>query len=175
MNVMQTKPDQYEKLADKPYDSLYFHAETVIDQPIEKVWRHALDIGSWMSSHKLETLDGKRGEVGHFEKVSPHGVGPDVPLPHHHLYGIGAVIPMKFIGLEVLPEKGGSYGTKDWVSFDGILFTDLGGKTHITFHMVDVHLKKADPVALERRKAEIEAGRKLMDRHFENLWRLVSE
>jgi hypothetical protein len=170
---MQTKPERYETLAEKPYDSLYFYAETDIDQPLEKVWPHALDIGSWMSSHELETLAGERGKVGYFEKVSPHGVGEEVPLPHHHLYGIGAVIPMKFIGLEVFAEKGGSYGARDWVSFDGLLFVDLGNKTRILFHMVDVHLKKADPAALERRRTEIEAGRQLMNRHFENLRRLV--
>lgn len=170
---MQARQERYEKLADKPYDSLYFYAETIIDQPIAKVWLQALDIGSWMSNHTLETLAGERGQVGYFEKVSPHEVADDVPLPHHHLYGIGAVIPMKLISLEVLPEKGGSYGTKDWVSFDKLLFTDLGDRAQITFHMVDVHLKKANPVALERRRAQIEAGRELMNRHFENLRRLV--
>lgn len=164
----------YRSLADRPYGSLYLYVEAIIDHPVEKVWPHALDIGSWMSAHGLETIAGEPGKVGHFERVLPRGVGADVPLPHYHLYGITEIIPLKLIVLEVFPERGGSYGvTKQWMSFDNILLTDLGGRTKVVFLMVDAHLGEHDEEYHQRRKKEVEGGRDLLNGYFENLRRLV--
>jgi hypothetical protein len=166
----------YQRLEQKPYDSFYVYVETVIHHPLEKVWPRALEIGRWMSAHRLETLDGKPGEVGHFERVYPRDLGPEVPEPHYHLYGIAHVIPLKLIVLEVFPEQGGSYGkTKPKWSFDSVLLTDLGGETQVGFHMVDVHLEKGDAGFHARREEELRAVRGMLEAYFDNLRRLVEQ
>lgn len=168
--------NEYRNLEDRPYGSLYLHVEAIIDHPLEKVWRQALDIGSWMSAHQLETIAGEPCRIGHFERVYPRGLGPDVPMPHHHLYGIVEIIPYRLIALEVFPERGGSYGvTKPWMSFDSILFTDLGNRTNVVFLMVDAHLGEHDEDYHQRRKREVAAGRDLIDGYFDNLRRLLGD
>jgi hypothetical protein len=160
----------YRSLDQKPYESIYLHAETIIDHPVERVWPHALDIGRWMNAHRLKSLAGAPGRVGHFERVYPRDLGEDVAPPHYHLYGIAEIIPFKLIALEVLPEKGGSYGNaREWMSFDSVLFADLGGRTQVIFLMVDAHLGKGDEEYYTRRKAEIEQSRGKLERYFDNL------
>jgi hypothetical protein len=166
--------DGYRSLEDRPFGSFYLYVETTLDHPVENVWPHALNIGSWMSAHGLETISGESGKVGHFERVLPRGLPADVPQPHYHLYGITKIIPHKLIALEVFPERGGSYGvTKPWVSFDNILLTDLGGRTRVVFLMVDAHLGPHDEEYNERRAGDVEGGRDLLNGYFENLRRLV--
>lgn len=168
--------DPRTRMEHRPYESIYLLWETTIDHPVEKVWPHALKIGSWMSAHRLETLSGEAGKVGHFERVWPRDLADDVPQPRYHLYGIAAVVPYKWIALEVLPEGGGSYGgTREWMSFDGILLVDLGGRTRLTFQMIDVHMGKGAPDFHDRRHKELQdvAG-KLLERYFENLKELVA-
>lgn len=167
--------DQRTRLEHRPYESVYLLAETTIDHPVEKVWPHALNIGSWMSAHRLEPLSGEPGKVGHFERVWPRELPDEVGQPRYHLYGIAAVIPHKCIALEVLPEKGGSYGSaREWMSFDSILFADLGGRTQLIFYMIDAHMGKGEPDFHERRQKELQdvAG-KLLVQYFENLKQLV--
>lgn len=171
---MQPVSDRYRRLDEKPYESFYLYVETIINHPVERVWSHALNIGEWMSAHRLETIAGEPGQVGHFERVYPTGLGSDVPQPHYHLYGIAAIIAPKLIALEVFPEKGGSYGkTRQKLSFDTILLTDLGGKTHVAFHMVDVHPGKVEADFAARRGAELEGVRRMLEQYFSNLRALV--
>jgi hypothetical protein len=166
--------DGYRNLDDKPYESLYLHAETIIEHPVQKVWPHVLNIGGWMSAHSLETLAGEPGTVGYFEKVLPRNLGAEVPLPHYHLYGIAEIIPFKLVALEVMPEKGGSYGkTRQYTSFDSILLADFGKSTHLTFLMVDVYAGKGEPDFCARRKQELKQARVLLEQYFENLKQLV--
>lgn len=168
----------YQSLEQKPYDSLYRLFETLIDHPVRKVWPHALQIGAWMSDHRLETLAGEPGKVGHFERVFPRDLGAGVSLPHYHVYGIAEIIPYKCIGLEVLHEKGGSYGdTREKFGFDSILLVDLGSKTHFMFFMIDVHTPKRppadDPVSRQRHEEQEQDLRARVYRYFDNLKRLV--
>jgi len=167
--------DLYLSLDQKPYDSHYLYFDTTIDHPVEKVWPHALNIGSWMSAHGLETLNGRSGSVGHFERVYPRDLGSGVGLPHYHVYGVAHVVPLKYIALEVLPEKGGSYGNaREWMSFDGILLVGTGGTTRVIFLVIDVHIGKGGKDSYERTKNELETeGRKLVEPYFENLRSLV--
>lgn len=166
--------ETYRTLDDRPYESVYLHAQTIIDHPIEKVWPHALDIGRWMNAHRLEPLAGEPGKVGRFERVHPKGLGEAVGKPHYHLYGIAQIIPHKLIALEVLPEKGGSYGSaREWMSFDSILFADLGGRTQLTFLMVDAHMGRGEPGFHAKRTAELEQARGMLEGYFENLKRQV--
>jgi hypothetical protein len=172
---MQSNTGQLIRSLDqKPYESHYLHVETIIDHPVEKVWPCALNIGSWMSAHRLETIAGEPMNVGHFERVYPRNLGAEVPPPHYHLYGIAEIIPLKLIALEVLPEKGGSYGdAHEWVSFDNILLSDIGAKTQVTFLMVEIQLGKWDQRSRENRNAVLEGVRPMLEGYFENLKRLV--
>jgi hypothetical protein len=166
----------YQVLNDKPYESLYFYLETTIDHPVEKVWPHALNIGSWMSDHRLETIAGEAGKVGHFERVFPRKLATDVPQPHYHLYGVAEIIPRKLIVLEVFNETGGSYGkTREKTSFDAIHLTDIdGNRTQVGFLMIDMNLGKGDKNFCARRKGEMEGiVRPMIERYFENLRQLV--
>lgn len=173
---MEQSTEQYQSLDERPYESFYLYIEGTFDHPVDKVWPHALDIGSWMSDHRLVTLAGQPGQVGHFQRVFSRGMGPEVPLPHHHLYGLVEAIPPKMIVLEIFPEKGGSYGkARQKISFDSIILTDLGGRTHIAFHMVDVHLGRGEQDFAARRKSELEAVRGMIERYFENLRRNVAK
>lgn len=164
----------YRTLEQKPYDSHYLYVDTIVDRPLKAVWPHVLNIGSWMSAHRLETLDGESGKVGHFERVYPRGLGAETGLPHHHLYGVGEIIPYKLIVLEVLAEQGGSYGdSREWMSFDSIQLADLGGRTQVAFLLVDVHPGKGDAAFHERQRKKLEGGRTLLEQYFENLKKLV--
>jgi hypothetical protein len=174
--MRQSEKDVYKSLHEKPYESIYLHVEATIDHPVEKVWPHALDIGSWMNAHRLETVAGEPGKVGHFQRVLPQGLGPEVPQPHYHLYGIAEIVPFKLIVLEVFPEKGGSYGkTRPKMCFDSINLTDLGGRTHVSYLLIEANLGKGDKDFYPRRKAEIEAVRGLIGKFFDNLRQRVAE
>lgn len=167
--------DLYETLDDKPYESSYVYLEKTLDYPVERIWPHALDIGSWMNAHHLVTLAGEPGQVGHFQRVYPRGLGEEVPLPHYHLYGIAEIIPLKLIVLEVFSEKGGSYGkTRQKLTFDSIHFTDLGGRTHIAYLLAEAQLGKGDEDFLARRKVELAAVPKMFEGFFENLRQRVA-
>jgi uncharacterized protein YndB with AHSA1/START domain len=167
--------EYYKSLNDKPYESFHLYVERRFNHPIERVWAQSLQIGSWMSAHRLETIDGRPGHEGHFERVYPRNLGSEVPLPHYHLYGIAHIIPLKLIVLEVFPEKNGSYGkTQAKLSFDSLFFNDLGGtKTSVGFHMVDVHLVKGDEAFRSRRLAELVGVRELLESYYDNLEKLL--
>jgi hypothetical protein len=164
----------YRSLDEKPYESDYLYVETTLDHPVAKVWPHALNIGAWMSAHRLETVGGEPGKVGHFERVYPKGIAPETGQPHYHVYGIAHVIPQKLVALEVLPERGGSYGNaRQWMSFDSVLLTDMGSKTHVVFLMIDAQMGRGDEAYRRQRAAELEGGRDLLESYFENLKQLV--
>lgn len=165
----------YQTLEDREFDSHYRLDDIDIDRPVEEVWPHAVEIGRWMDTHVLETIDGSATEVGHLERVWPRNLGDDLGEPRYHLYGVAYVIPSRYIALEVFPEKGGSYGNaRPWVSFDGILLTDLGdGRTRVTFLLIDVHQGKGDRESYERRATEILERRIMTVRHLGNLKRIV--
>jgi hypothetical protein len=159
----------FRSLDEKPYDSFYLYTETMIDHPVARVWPHILDIGSWMSAHRLETIAGERGRVGHFERVYPQSAS-NGPAPRYHLYGVAEVIPEQLIVLEVFPEKGGSYGNaRERVSFNTISLVSLGDRTRVGYQMIDVHLGQGGDEFRSRRKLELEGVRELLRGYFENL------
>jgi hypothetical protein len=166
----------YQRFDEKPYESKYFIIDTVIDHPPEAVWPHASNIGSWMSDHRLVTLEGEPGSVGHFERVYAD-VGDDVPEPRSHVYGVAQLVPPTYIGLEVFSEKGGSYGDpREFLSFDTILLTDIGGKTKLTFLVLEVRPGEQPPISEQTREIEETFRASYEDRarrYFENLSRVV--
>jgi len=172
---MTDAQSRYTNLSQRPYESHYLFLDARIDAPVEKVWPHALNIGSWMTAHRLETIGGESGKIGHLERVYPKHLASAVGHPRYHLYGVTNIIPHKYIGLEVFPEKGGSYGDRnEWMSFDGVLLIDLGGRTQVVFLMVDVQMGSRDQAERERRQQEINEGREMITGYFENLRALVA-
>jgi hypothetical protein len=166
----------YKTLDDKPYQSAYLYHDAIIDSPVRELWPHVLNIGGWMAAHGLETIDGRPGEVGHFERVHPRGLAAGTPEPHYHLYGIAEIVPFKCVALEVFPEAGGSYGNSaKKTSFDTILLSDLGERTHLSFLMIDVLLqpREGDVLHAEDKQQRRERLRSLLDTYFDNLRRLV--
>lgn len=167
---------RYRSLADKPYESEYLVHDTVIDCRVTELWPHLLNIGGWMSAHRLETIDGAAGQAGFFERVHPSNIVAGAPEPHYHLYGIAEIVPYKCVALEVFPEAGGSYGNNaEKTSFDTILLTDLGVRTHLTFLMIDVLLSKAagGTIHTEDKQARKQRLAAVLDGYFDNLRRLV--
>jgi len=162
--------DTYRSLDEKPFEAHYLFEDIVIDAPPEHIWPLALRIGSWMDAHRLETIDGHEGEVGHFERVYPRGLGDETPLPHYHVYGVGFLVPNKYIGLEVMSERGGSYGAeREYISFDGITLADRGdGTTNVSFLMADAQLgSRAESV--DERGALIEGAHAQIRGNLETL------
>lgn len=176
MTEESPKIECYQTLAQKPFGSGYLYVDAVIDSPVEQVWAQALHIGRWMTDHRLETIAGRPGEVGHFEKVYSADADPKAPPPHYFLYGIAALVPLKSISLEVFPEKGGSYGdTRRWVMFDQILLTDLGSRTHVAVLMIEVDMT-ATPTehgGQEPGTGWQEHARTRMNRYLQNLRTVV--
>jgi hypothetical protein len=162
----------YQTLAQKPFESGYLYVDAAIDFPVEQVWAQAVHIGRWMTDHRLMTLAGRPGEVGHFEKVYSADADPQAPPPHFHFYGIAALVPLKCISLEVFPAKGGSYGdTRHWVMFDEILLTDLGSRTHVGVLMIEVDMSATTGAHGEQDPGTgwQEKARARMDRYLQNL------
>ena len=160
----------YASLEDKPYESHYLYVDTIIDHPVERVWKHAVKISTWMTDYRLVTLAGIAGEVGHFERVYPPGLAEGTPPPHYHLYGIAELIPNKCIFIEVFPERGGSYGkTREWLMFDNILLVDLGGRTKVIFFIIDVHPGRA----AQPESHDDAVLRDRLERYFVNLKKLA--
>lgn len=164
----------YRSFDDRPYDSHYLHAEATIDRPVEAVWPSALDIGSWMSDYRLETIAGEPGKAGFLQRVHPPGIGETVPQPHYHLYGIAHIIPLKLIVLEVFPEKGGSYGkAEEKLSFDSIVLNDIGNVTTINMVVVDAMMGSRRKDSLKDLQSKEVATRERLLSYFDNLRRLV--
>jgi hypothetical protein len=170
------EPTLYQRFDEKPFESKYFIIDTVLDYPPETVWPYAIRIGDWMSDYRLETLEGTPGEVGHFERVIP-SLGDEVPPPRSHVYGVAQLVAPTYIGLEEFSERGGSYGNpRDSLGLDTILLTDIGGKTKLTFLVIEVIPGEPAPLSDDVReiheafRAEYEARAR---QYFVNLKNLV--
>src|SRR5262249_54287311 len=95
-----------------------------------------------------------------------------------HLYGVTQLVPPTYVGFETFSEKGGSYGDpREFLSFDSILLADVGGKTKLTFLVIEVKPGAPQPIAGDARKLEEEFPRAAYEdrarRYFDNLSRLV--
>lgn len=158
-----------------------YEIEIVIDAPVANVWQQFLDIGSWVTSHKIEEVGDVRRTLGAVTRVSPRedvvknieADGPAVPLPHHHYCKIIKFVPEQQYVLKTYAEKGGSYGLEDFIAFDDTRFVAADGKTNMTFTLFS-HFKGTlvadDPDAMIRSMDGSRAG---MVENLENLKRLV--
>jgi len=143
-----------------------YEIEIVIDAPVAKVWHQFLDIGSWVTSHKIEEVGDLRRTLGALTRVSPRedvvkNIAALVPLPHHHYCKIIKFVPEQQYVLKTHAEKGGSYGMDDFIAFDDTRFHAVDGKTSMTFTLFS-HFKGAlvgdDPDAMTRSMDGSRAG-----------------
>lgn len=178
---MSTLEASYETVDQRPFFTHYVWADVDIDQPIEKVWEQALNIPSWMgANHEWEPLDGETGKPGMLYRIWPrrhylveNGVEGECPPPHFHFVGIAKVIRHKLIGVEVWPEKGGSYGglvESSHKGLDNLVFTDLGGRTNIKGLFIAVEDPKPEQHIDTSEEENIAANVML---HFDNLRKLL--
>lgn len=150
-----------------------YEVEVTIDRPVKEVWPQFIDIGSWVTSHDIELVQGSKTAVGGITKVSfrrAKEVG--MPEPHHHYCKIIKFIPEKQYVLKTYNEKGGSYGW-DIVAFDDSRLYDLGGRTRITFALF-IEMK-SDIVINDRPSIDraMETSQQGMAQNLQNLKRIV--
>src|SRR4051812_21858812 len=155
--------------------------ELVIDAPLADVWGQFLDIGSWVTSHKIEEVGELRRTLGAVTRVSPKeetvedlgADGPAIPLPHYHYCRIIKFLPEQQYVLKTYAETGGSYGLEEFLAFDDSRFYAVDGKTTATFTLY-AHMKGAlvanDADAMDRSMQTSRAG---MVSNLENLKRIV--
>jgi hypothetical protein len=179
---MSTLAFSYETVDERPFDTHYVWADADFDHPIETVWEQALDIPSWMgANHEWEPVTGETGKPGMLYRLWPRkhylvesGVEGECPPPHFHFVGIARVIRHKLIGVEVWPEKGGSYGGLVEAShkgLDSLVFTDLGGgRTNVKGLFIAVEDRKPDQHIDTSEEENIAANVML---HFDNLRKVI--
>jgi hypothetical protein len=154
------------------YNATY-EVDAVFDRPVDTVWKHFIDLGSWVTSHGLENIYGEPRSEGAITKVSFKRVSEfNMPPAHHHYTKIIKMVPRKQYVLKTWSEKGGSYGW-DIVAFDDARFIDLGAKTKVVFNLyiqIKCELAERDPASLAK---SMEASREGMIANFQRLKGLV--
>jgi hypothetical protein len=158
-----------------------YEIEIVIDAPVAHVWEQFLDVGSWVTSHRIEEVGDLRRTLGAITRVSPRedvvknveAQGPAIPLPHHHYCKIIKFVPEEQYSLKTYAEKGGSYGLEEFLAFDDSRFVAIDGKTKLTFTLFS-HVK-GDLVAhdSETMTRSMDGSRAGMVANLENLQRIV--
>ena len=160
-----------------------YEVEIVIDRPVSEVWNQFVNVGSWVTSHKIEEVGDVRRTLGAITRVSPSDAalenvqgsdGPVIPPPHYHYCKVIEFVPEQRYVLKTYAEKGGSYGMEGFSAFDDSRFYPLdGGRTRATFTLYS-HMKgdliARDPEAFARSMEGSEAG---MVGNLENLKRIV--
>jgi uncharacterized protein YndB with AHSA1/START domain len=143
-----------------------------IDRPPEVVWRQFLDIGSWVTSHHIEEVQGARGSLGSITRVSyKDAVKEGYPSPHYHYCKIIEVIPQQRYVLKTYSEDGGSYGV-EITGFDDARFISKDGGTQITFNFFE-EFRGKPKVSNDRSSINTDASRDGMVKNLNNLKRIV--
>jgi hypothetical protein len=158
-----------------------YEIEVVIDRPVGEVWEQFLDIGSWVTSHRIEEITEPRRVLGAITRVSPSeeamravtsGTGEGLPPAHHHYCKIIKLVPEEQYVLKTYSEEGGSYGM-DIVAYDDARFFPENGKTCAVFNLFAEF--RGDVVAKDPGAISLEGSRQGMIANLENLKRIVEE
>src|SRR5262249_51691578 len=113
----------------------HYEIQAVIDRPVAEVWKQFLDIGSWVTSHSIENVEGEPGTLGSVTPVAFLGAAEgELPAPAYHYCKIIRLIPEQRYMLKTYSEQGGSYGL-EIVAFDDARFAEADGTTTITFNL----------------------------------------
>jgi hypothetical protein len=156
-----------------------YEIEVTIDRPVSEVWEQFLDVGSWVTSHKIEEITEPRRVLGAITRVSPSeeamravtsGTGEGLPPVHYHYCKIIKLVPEQQYVLKTYSEKGGSYGL-EIVAFDDARFYSEDGKTRAVFNLFCSF--KGELVAKDPSAMSLEGSRQGMIGNLENLKRIV--
>jgi hypothetical protein len=149
----------------------HFEVDIVIDRPVKQVWKHFLNIGSWVTSHDIETIHGTPHTVGSITRVSFKKAKEfELPPAHHHYCKMIHLISERQWLLKTYSEKGGSYGMQ-MMGFDDGRVVDLGDKTKAIF---GVFLEiKSEAVAKDPTGINLDVSRDGMIQNLANLKRMV--
>jgi hypothetical protein len=126
----------------------HYQVEVVIDRPAAEVWKQFLDIGSWVTSHNIEDVEGTPETLGSITRVSFRGADDaGYPPAHYHYCKIITLVPERDYVLKTYSEQGGSYGLQI-SAFDHANFVEADGKTTVTFNLYAEY--EGDAVANDR-------------------------
>jgi hypothetical protein len=122
---------------------LIVRSEITIDRPVNDVWPHILDLGSWMSHLHFQTIKGERGNEGEVRRVTLEGTTP------YHPYFITTVRVIQFerYVLKITSEDGPAY-----FGFADFSLAPVGRKVHLTYSLY-VELKVPDQSEEQARKS----------------------
>jgi hypothetical protein len=126
----------------------HYEVGVVIDRPVAEVWQQFLDIGSWVTSHDIEDVEGTPQTLGSITRVSFRGVlEAGYPPAHYHYCKIITLDPERDYVLKTYSEQGGSYGL-EISAFDHASFAEVDGKTTVTFDLFAEY--KTDAAEIDR-------------------------
>jgi len=149
----------------------HYEVEILIDRPVAHVWRQFLDVGSWVSSHDIDTVCGAQDSVGSITRVAfKKAQGLEMPLPHYHFCKIIKLVPERQYVLKTFSEKGGSYGWQI-TAFDDTRFIEIDGRTKMIFNIFAEI--RAESVAKDPTPMNLDESREGTLRNFNNLKRIV--
>jgi hypothetical protein len=142
--------------------------EVFIDRPIGQVWKQFLDLGSWITSHRIEEISAAKRTLGAITRVSyTRAKELGQPLPHYHYCKIIKLVPEQRYVLKAYSEKGGSYGMQ-YTGFDDARFVAKDGGTLLTFSFYDEFRVEGIDVA-----KSMDASDEGMRKDLNNLKRIV--
>lgn len=115
----------------------HYEVAVIIDCPVKEVWKRFLDMGSWVTSHHIETVKGLPRTLGEVTRVSfKNSREISLPEPHHHFCKIIKLIPEFQYVLKTFTGKDGAYGMNLTAFDDGRFFSIGSAQTKITWNVM---------------------------------------
>jgi len=113
----------------------HLELEVFIDRSVDKVWKRFIDMGSWVTSHRIEQIHGEPGAVGSIIRASFNRASElAMPLPHHHYCKIIKLSwEQQYLFKTYSESSGGSYGLAI-TGFDDTRFHSEDQGTRVTFN-----------------------------------------
>ena len=156
---------------DRSVSNAVTELDVFINRPVGEVWNQFIDFGSWVTSHRIEEIHGRRGTIGSIFRASfKNSAEEGYPLPHHHYCKIIKVIPEQLYVLKTYSEKGGSYGVHI-VAFDEARFVSKDGGTLLTFKLFAEF--SGERIAQNPGAINMDASQDGMVKNLNNLKRIV--
>lgn len=149
----------------------HLELDILIDRPVHDVWVQFLDLGSWITSHRVEPVSGVPGTLGSITRVAfKKAKELGMPPAHHHYCKVIKVVPDVQYVMKTYSEQGGSYGMQ-MLGYDDTRFEAKSGQTKLTFNLfAEV---RADFVAKDPNAMNLETSREGMLGNLNNLKRIL--
>jgi len=151
----------------------HYEVEVIVNRPIAQVWRQFLDIPSWVTSHYIECVHGEPGTEGCITRVSfKKAKEMNFPPAHYHYCKFIKVIPERQWILKTYAERGGSYGVKEFHTFDdGRVFAVNADRTRVVFNLFTE--SQVQGLTKDTAAGALDVSRQGMQENLENLKRIV--